>query len=163
MGTLTAWVGPRSCDGDRDFSSAVGAALATLKTDVKPLSSEDYDTIAAWLQLLGPFYQATVELSEEKRVSGSKSIPMTKMLMLYLKNTMEKISHNTAQQLGHSSTDSLNTTGSKIQNNWIHESNPGPDISDWRTMHRNNTTDTSRRTALHLSPTSKCWKSTIYM
>ena len=79
---------------------AVGAALATLKTDVNPLSSEDYDTIKSCLQLLGPFYQATVELSEEKRVSGSKIIPMTKMLMLYLKNTVDQISHNTAQQLG---------------------------------------------------------------
>ena len=56
--------------------------------------------LRACLQLLGPFYQATVELSDEKRVSGSKIIPMTKMLMLYLKNTMEKISYNTAQQLG---------------------------------------------------------------
>ena len=41
---------------------AVGAALGTLKTDVKPLSTEGYDTIAACLQLLGPFYQATVDL-----------------------------------------------------------------------------------------------------
>lgn len=63
---------------------SVGAALATLKTDVRPLSSEDYDTVDACLQLLAPFFQATVELSEEKRVSGSKVIPMTKMLMLYL-------------------------------------------------------------------------------
>ena len=39
---------------------AVGAALATLRTDVRPLSSEDYDTISACLKLLAPFYQATV-------------------------------------------------------------------------------------------------------
>ncbi|KAK0134082.1 Zinc finger BED domain-containing protein 4 [Merluccius polli] len=31
---------------------AVGAALATLRTDVRPLSSEDYDTITACLKLL---------------------------------------------------------------------------------------------------------------
>ena len=71
-----------------------------LKTNVRPLSSEDYDTTAACLQLLAPFYQATVKLSEEKRVSGSKVIPMTKMLMLYLHDTMGKISHGTAKLLG---------------------------------------------------------------
>ena len=32
---------------------AVGAALATLRNDVRPLSSEDYDTITACLKLLG--------------------------------------------------------------------------------------------------------------
>nr|XP_033482545.1 zinc finger BED domain-containing protein 1-like [Epinephelus lanceolatus] len=79
---------------------SVGAALATLRTDVRPLSSEDYETATACLQLLAPFYQATVELSEEKRVSGSKVIPMIKMLMLYLYDTMGKISHNTAKTLG---------------------------------------------------------------
>ncbi|XP_077097966.1 E3 SUMO-protein ligase ZBED1-like [Siphateles boraxobius] len=79
---------------------SVGAALATLKTDVRPLSSEDYETAAACLQLLAPFYQATVELSEEKSVSGSKVIPMTKMLMQYLYETIGKTSHNTAKLLG---------------------------------------------------------------
>ncbi|KAJ4947657.1 hypothetical protein JOQ06_009690 [Pogonophryne albipinna] len=79
---------------------SVGAALATLKTDVRPLSSEDYETADACLQLLSPFFQATVELSEEKRVSGSKIIPMTKMLMLYLYDTIGKTSHDTAKLLG---------------------------------------------------------------
>ncbi|KAA8580953.1 hypothetical protein FQN60_013911 [Etheostoma spectabile] len=49
---------------------SVGAALATLRIDVWSLSSEDHDTVSACLKLLAPFYQATVELSEEKRVSG---------------------------------------------------------------------------------------------
>ncbi|KAJ3582327.1 hypothetical protein NHX12_012191 [Muraenolepis orangiensis] len=79
---------------------SVGAAVAMLKTDVRPLSSEDYETAAACLQLLAPFYQATVELSEEKRVSESKVIPMTKMLMLYLHDTKGKIGHNTTTLLG---------------------------------------------------------------
>lgn len=39
---------------------SVGASLATLRTDVRPLSSEDHDTISACLKLLAPFYQATV-------------------------------------------------------------------------------------------------------
>ena len=79
---------------------AVGAALATLRNDVRPLSSEDYDTITACLKLLVPFYQATVELSEEKRVPGSKIIPMIKMLMLYLFDSMGKTGHTIAKQLG---------------------------------------------------------------
>ncbi|KAL2081038.1 hypothetical protein ACEWY4_022891 [Coilia grayii] len=79
---------------------AVGAALATLRTDVTPLSSEDYESITACLKLLAPFYRATVELSEEKRVSGSKIIPMTKMLMIYLFDSIGKTSHTTAKQLG---------------------------------------------------------------
>ena len=78
----------------------MGAALATLRTDVRPLSSEDYDTITACLKLLAPFYQVTVELSEEKRVSGSKIIPMIKMLMLYLFDSMGKTGHTIAKQLG---------------------------------------------------------------
>ncbi|KAK1890214.1 Zinc finger BED domain containing protein 1 [Dissostichus eleginoides] len=72
---------------------SVGAALATS-------SSEDYETADACLQLLSPFFQATVELSEEKRVSGSKIIPMTKMLMLYLYDTIGKTSHDTEKLLG---------------------------------------------------------------
>ncbi|KAJ4923425.1 hypothetical protein JOQ06_021424 [Pogonophryne albipinna] len=58
---------------------SVGAALKTLKTDARPLSSEVYDTADACLQLLGPFFQATVELSEEKRVSGSKVLTFGKL------------------------------------------------------------------------------------
>lgn len=59
---------------------AVGAALASLHTNLLPLSSLENDTIEETVKLLGPFYQATVELSEEKRVSGSKVIPLMKML-----------------------------------------------------------------------------------
>lgn len=41
-----------------------------------------------------------MELSEEKRVSGSKVIPMTKMLIMYLLDTKGKISDVTAALLG---------------------------------------------------------------
>lgn len=41
----------------------VGAALAMLKTDVRPQSSEDDETVAACIKLLAPFYEASVELS----------------------------------------------------------------------------------------------------
>lgn len=59
---------------------AVGAALASLHTDLLPLSSLENDTIEETAKLLGPFHQATVELLEENRVSGSKVIPLLKML-----------------------------------------------------------------------------------
>ena len=79
---------------------AVGAALATLTTDVTPMSSEDYEATAACLHLLAPFNQATVELSEEKRVSGFKVIPMTIMLNIYLHGEMQNTRHPTAKLLG---------------------------------------------------------------
>lgn len=49
----------------------VGAALASFKTDVHPLSSEEYETIVACLQVLSPFYAATVEPSQETSVRFS--------------------------------------------------------------------------------------------
>ncbi|XP_034455384.1 zinc finger BED domain-containing protein 4-like [Hippoglossus hippoglossus] len=63
-----------------DLREPVGAALAGLRTDVAPLSSEQYEIIAECLKVLFPFNDATVELSEEKRVSGSKVIPLLSML-----------------------------------------------------------------------------------
>ena len=59
---------------------AVGAALASLHTDIIPLSCQENDVIQETSKVLAPFHQATVELSEEKRVSGTKIIPMFKML-----------------------------------------------------------------------------------
>ncbi|KAL7406999.1 hypothetical protein ABVT39_001380 [Epinephelus coioides] len=59
---------------------AVGAALTSLSTDLRPLTSREYDIIGETVKVLGPFHQATVELSEEKRVSASKTIPLMKML-----------------------------------------------------------------------------------
>ena len=58
----------------------VGAALASLTTDIPPLSSEEYSIISDSLVVLAPFNNATTELSQEKRVSGSKVIPLLTML-----------------------------------------------------------------------------------
>lgn len=58
----------------------LGAALASLSTDIVPFTADDYAAINQCLTVLRPFYQATVELSEERRVSGSKAIPVAKML-----------------------------------------------------------------------------------
>ncbi|XP_078023476.1 E3 SUMO-protein ligase ZBED1-like [Epinephelus lanceolatus] len=63
-----------------ELREPVGAALANLSTDITPLSSEEYGIIAGCLRVLAPFNDATVELSEEKRVSGSKVIPLLSML-----------------------------------------------------------------------------------
>lgn len=59
---------------------SVLVCLASLKSDIPPLNTQDFAIIQETLLVLAPFHQATVELSEEKRVSGSKVIPMLKML-----------------------------------------------------------------------------------
>ncbi|XP_035759979.1 zinc finger BED domain-containing protein 4-like [Neolamprologus brichardi] len=58
----------------------VGAALASLTTDIPPVSSEEFGIISECLVVLAPFNNATTELSQEKRVSGSKVIPLLTML-----------------------------------------------------------------------------------
>lgn len=63
-----------------NLREAVGAALAGLHTDIAPLTSHQLRLISESLQVLSPFNDATVELSEEKRVSGSKVIPLLAML-----------------------------------------------------------------------------------
>ena len=68
----------------------VGASLASLTTDIPPLSSEEYRIISECLIVLGPFNNATTELSQEKRVSGSKVIPLLAMVDHCLSEKMEK-------------------------------------------------------------------------
>ncbi|KAI9999491.1 hypothetical protein NQD34_018486 [Periophthalmus magnuspinnatus] len=58
----------------------VAAALVGLSTDISPLSSHQLHIISDSLKVLAPFNDATIELSEEKCVSGSKVIPMLTML-----------------------------------------------------------------------------------
>ena len=45
---------------------AVGASLAGLNTDITNLSSEEFTVVSECLEMLSPFNDATVELSEEK-------------------------------------------------------------------------------------------------
>ncbi len=66
-----------------DLRESVGAALAGLRTDIVPLSSENYEIMAECLKVLSPFHEATVELSEEKRVSGSKVIPLLRCFTMH--------------------------------------------------------------------------------
>ncbi|XP_019748743.1 zinc finger BED domain-containing protein 1-like [Hippocampus comes] len=87
------------------------AALAALGTDAAaPLSPQDDETAAACLRLLAPFYQAAVEMSQEKRLAGSKVIPITKMLLLHLYETNGKTTHPTAKRLGHNLVSAMQET-----------------------------------------------------
>ncbi|XP_029991479.1 zinc finger BED domain-containing protein 1-like [Sphaeramia orbicularis] len=83
-----------------DQREPVGADLSNLENDVSPLSCAEYEMIHEALFLLQPFKAATTELSEEKRVSASKVIPLYRMLQ---HNLLEKLRHSkqpATQQLG---------------------------------------------------------------
>lgn len=58
-------------------TEAVWVSLASLKTDITPLTPEECEIIEEMLRVLGPFDQATRELSEgEKKGSlGQRSFP----------------------------------------------------------------------------------------
>ena len=58
----------------------VGAALGSLRTDLAALTSAEYHSMSECLEVLSPLKVATVELSAEKNVSGSKIIPLVQML-----------------------------------------------------------------------------------
>lgn len=74
---------------------AVWVSLASLKTDVTPLTPEDCQI----LRVLAPSEHATTELSEEKRVSGSKVIPLTRMIHIELQRQATTVTNTAAQQL----------------------------------------------------------------
>lgn len=63
-----------------ELREPVGAAVASLKTEVSPPMASEYETVKELLDVLAPFYQATVEVSSEKRVSEFEAIPLMKML-----------------------------------------------------------------------------------
>ena len=79
---------------------AVGAALGSLTTDIPALSTTDLQTVSECLEILGPFNHATVELSEEKRVSSSKVIPILRMLQHKVSSKCANMGNPTALLLG---------------------------------------------------------------
>ncbi|XP_051793003.1 E3 SUMO-protein ligase ZBED1-like [Acanthochromis polyacanthus] len=81
-----------------ELREPVGAALASLKTDVAPPTASEYEAIKDVLNVLEPFHQATVEVSSERRVSGSKVIPLMKMLHHTVSCRLPTLT--TARQLG---------------------------------------------------------------
>ncbi|XP_077399284.1 zinc finger BED domain-containing protein 4-like [Vanacampus margaritifer] len=77
----------------------VVVALASVTNDTAPLTAEDFNIIEETIRVLAPFNHATVELSEEKRVSGSKVIPMLKMLHCSLQRNALNVTTDTAIRL----------------------------------------------------------------
>ncbi|KAL1252152.1 hypothetical protein QQF64_019948 [Cirrhinus molitorella] len=92
-----------------DLREPVGAALASLSSDIMPLSS-DFDIISESLEVLAPFKYATEELSAEKRVSASKIIPIIRMIQ-------HKVAEKTALERN-ASASSLGTALQKYINKW---------------------------------------------
>ncbi|XP_056880575.1 uncharacterized protein LOC130529985 [Takifugu flavidus] len=79
---------------------AVVAALTTLPIDFDLLTANDFECASECMKILSPFHAATVELSHEKRVSGSKIIPLIKMLNHALSELMAQNSNKMAKDLG---------------------------------------------------------------
>ncbi|XP_054652845.1 zinc finger BED domain-containing protein 4-like [Dunckerocampus dactyliophorus] len=80
----------------------VGAALASLTTDVLPLNCAEYEEVAECLEVLGPLSLATTELSVEKKVSASKVIPLVRMLQHKITEKSTSLLHPCAKQLSQS-------------------------------------------------------------
>lgn len=59
-----------------ELREPVGAALAGLHTGIPSLTSDEYNTVGGCLSLPSSFNDATVELSAEEKVSGSKVVPL---------------------------------------------------------------------------------------
>ncbi|KAK7912837.1 hypothetical protein WMY93_013048 [Mugilogobius chulae] len=77
----------------------VWVTLATLNSQIPPLTTEEVEIISESLSVLGPFDIATLELSQEKRVCGSKVIPILKMLHYSLHNSFQKLNTIPAKHL----------------------------------------------------------------
>lgn len=83
-----------------ELREPVGAALAGLNTDVVALTSDDFAIVVACLEMLSPFYEATTELSGEKNISGSKVVPLLKMVERMLQEETAKATIPVARELG---------------------------------------------------------------
>ncbi|XP_034062087.1 zinc finger BED domain-containing protein 4-like [Gymnodraco acuticeps] len=83
-----------------DLRKPVGAALASLNTEITTLTSAEFTTISGCLSLLSGFNDATIELCEEKNVSGSKVVPLLKMLEQMLHEEMAKTAVAVAKEMG---------------------------------------------------------------
>ncbi|KAJ8353660.1 hypothetical protein SKAU_G00212270 [Synaphobranchus kaupii] len=93
----------------------VGAALVSLNTDLTPLTSQEYEAIGECLHMLSPFHQATVELSEEKGVYGSKGIPLMNMLQCAVDSEGTNMSNVMAGKLAENLVRRLRDTLSNLE------------------------------------------------
>ena len=83
-----------------ELKEPVGAALAGLQTDIPALTSDDYNKICGCLSILSPFHEATMVLSDEKKVSGSKVLSLLKMVEKMLQEETAKATVPVARELG---------------------------------------------------------------
>ncbi|XP_030584252.1 zinc finger BED domain-containing protein 1-like [Archocentrus centrarchus] len=83
-----------------DQREAVAAALATLSTDLAPLTANEYEAMAQCIKMLSPFQAAAVELSQERKVSASKVAPLIRMLKHTLNQLLSGATIDMAKQLG---------------------------------------------------------------
>ena len=81
-----------------DQREPVGAALGRLLGGIPVLTSEEYN-VTMCLSILSPFHEATVELSEEKTVSGSKVIPLLKIIEKMLQEEAMRSTNPLAREL----------------------------------------------------------------
>ena len=77
---------------------AVSATMASLPSEVT-MTPTDFTIIKECISVLGPFNEATIELSEEKRVSASKILPMLKMVAITLGKQLGSIQTDMAKHL----------------------------------------------------------------
>ncbi|XP_061926446.1 E3 SUMO-protein ligase ZBED1-like [Entelurus aequoreus] len=98
-----------------DEKESVWVSLASLKTDWTPLTADEFNIVGETLIVLAPFHQATVELSEERRVSGSKVIPMMKMLYLALEHSASTLQTQAAKHLHESLKRRVTDTASNLE------------------------------------------------
>jgi len=75
-----------------ELREPVADALAGLQTDIPLLTSDEFNIVGGCMSMLSPFNDATVELSAEENVSGSKVVPLLKML----EQTLQEDTTNTA-------------------------------------------------------------------
>ncbi|KAF7654259.1 hypothetical protein LDENG_00071860 [Lucifuga dentata] len=80
-------------------SEPVEAALADLRTETTPLSSDDLEAISQSLLVLSVFHEVTQELSSEMTVSCSKLIPLHNLLQHAVTAHLADIRHPTAVTL----------------------------------------------------------------
>lgn len=83
-----------------DERETVAASLSCLTTDQAPLNNYECEVISECLDLLRPFKLATVELSEEERVSASKLIPLYRMIQQKVNDKMRGSTHNPTLEMG---------------------------------------------------------------
>ena len=83
----------------RLYEQPVGAAVASLTTDIPPLTYADYETVSECIEVLAPFHLASTEMSTEKHVSASKVIPLIRMVQHKLAVKASAVTNPTALHL----------------------------------------------------------------